>query len=104
MPHVLDADGAADITLDDTNAQVVQASAGEPAHPSWLILRGKGTAVDVTIESGGVLTDDATAESAGDRFWTVEVPAKGSVWEWIGRREVAVSGSAATAISIDTVP
>jgi hypothetical protein len=103
MAITLDADGGKDVTLNASAAQVLEVSAGEPAHPSWLILRGTGTAVDVVIDAGGVVTDGGTPGSAGTRSWTVEVPAKGSVWEWINGTEVAISGSAATDISIATV-
>ena len=103
MPITLDADGGKDVTLNASNAQVIQEAGGRPAHPLWLILRGKGTAVTVYVEMGGVLTDDAAAGSAGDRKWDRAVAADDEQWVWVGRREVAVSGSAATAISIDTV-
>jgi len=103
MSITLDGDGAKDLTLDASAAQALLDADGGRAHPGWLILRGTGTAVDVVIDAGGVVTDAGTPGSAGERSWTVEVPAKGSVWEWIGGTEAAISGSAATAISIATV-
>lgn len=98
----LDADGAKDVTLNATTAIPISDAGGERVTPSWLILRGAGTAVTVYVESGGVMTEAATG-SAGDRKWDVAVAADGEAWVWIGGREVAISGSAATAISIDTI-
>ena len=103
MAITLDADGAKDLTLNASAAQVVHTAAGVPAHPAWLILRGKGTAVTVYVECGGVLTDGASTGSAGDRKWNRAVAADDEQWVWVGGREVALSGSAATAISIDTI-
>lgn len=103
MSITLDADGAKDVTLNASAAQVLLNADGSRAHPSWLILRGAGTAVTVYIEAGGVLTDGAATGSAGDRKWDRAVPADDEKWVWINGTEVAISGGAATAISIATV-
>lgn len=103
MAITLDADGGKDVTLNASSAQVIQNTDGEPAHPLWLVLRGAGTAVTVYVEMGGVLTDGASTGSAGDRKWDRAVAADDEQWVWVGGGEVAISGSAATAISIATV-
>ena len=103
MAITLDADGGADVTLNASNAQVITTDGTEPAHPMWLILRGAGTAVVVYVEAGGTLTDNAATGSAGDRKWDRAVAADDEQWVWIGGREVAISGAAAEAISIDTI-
>jgi hypothetical protein len=44
--------------------------------------------------------DGASTGSAGDRKWDRAVAADGEEWVWIRGTEVAISGSAATAVSI----
>jgi len=103
MAITLDADDAVDVTLNASNAQVVQDADGNAIKPEWLILRGAGTAVVVYVEAGGVLTDGAATGSAGGRKWDRAVAADDEQWVWCRGREVALSGAAATAISIEAV-
>jgi hypothetical protein len=100
MSITLDADGGKDVTLNATQAQVILSAGGNRVTPEWLVIRGTGTAVTVYIEAGGALTDAASTGSAGDRKWDRAVAADGEEWVWIRGTEVAISGSAATAVSI----
>lgn len=104
MGHNMNADGAADVTLNASKPQRINDADGNPLHPIWLILRGKGTAVTVTVEAGGVIDETQSIGAGAERDWNRAVAADDEQWVWIGGTEVGIGGDVATAISVATIP
>lgn len=104
MAITLDADGCASVTLNASNAQVLLNADGERAHPAWLLITwAKDTTSTVYVETGGVLTEGGATGSAGTRQEDYIPGSTAQRWAYIRGGEVAISGSAATAVVIRAI-